>query len=282
MEQRNIVLRGIATVLNTFGSSLVAVYDLAASTLGSALPGEKEKLKGEIREYEKKMERLYSEVGREVSKEGDMTRLSAVGEAALNLIEGHRLEIEKIKSGLQAIEEAERKEKERVLQEKESAGRLKRAEPEETVKAAGESAPGGKIEKEALTVEAEPPIKTPSLEEPLELKTPAAAAELSGSGMEPEQEMGTEEDEPPREAPPEDTPAPKVLLTGEDSSGVESEKEALAESSESHHRKPTIYTMGILGNKLKGDLLALCIEKGIEADKSMTKAEIIELLLKHR
>ena len=36
----------------------------------------------------------------------------------------------------------------------------------------------------------------------------------------------------------------------------------------------------VLEKMLKGDLLELCIEKGIEADKKMTKPEIIELILK--
>ncbi|MBI4766562.1 MAG: hypothetical protein HY787_18510 [Deltaproteobacteria bacterium] len=97
MEQRNVVLQGIAAALNAVGSALVSVYDLTASTLGNVLPGEKEKPNGKIREYEQKIERLYAEVGKEVTKDRGITRLSAAGEAALSLIAEYRIEIEKIK-----------------------------------------------------------------------------------------------------------------------------------------------------------------------------------------
>jgi hypothetical protein len=275
MEQRNIVLRGIATALNTFGSTLVTVYDLTASALGKVLPDEKEKLRGKIREHEEKIERLYSEVGKEVSKEGDMARLSAAGEAALSLIAENRIEIERIKQGIHAIEEAERKEKERVLQEKESAERLKGAEPEETVKAAGESAPEEKIEKKAETEEIR---AEPSLEDTIVTFKASPGLVIEAEKEEPLTEVA----EPPKETLPLDTRDPGVPITDDASSDFEkgTEKEALTESAEAPQGKPAKYTRELLGNKLKGDLLTLCTEKGIVADKSMTKAEIIELLLK--
>lgn len=284
MEQRNIVLRGIATVLNGFGSGLVAVYDLAASTLGKALPGEKDKLKGKIREYEKKIEQLYSEVGREVSKEGDLTRLTAAGEAALGLIAEHRLEIEKIQEGLQALEEAERKEKEKALQEKEAAERLKRAKAEE---AAGVAAETGSVaaEKISIVVEPAPEEKIEAeaeeiMAEPSQAETEIPAKASSDLELEAEQETLTEEAELPTEAISLDTLVPEVHFTEEAPSSSETETKALIQPAEAPRVKPPKYTRELLGNKLKGDLLALCTEKGIAADRSMTKAEIIELLLK--
>ena len=302
MEQHNIVLRGVATVLNAFGSGLVTAYDLAASTLGKVLPGEKDKLKGQIREYEKKIEQLYFEVGKEVSKEGDLTHLTAAGETALSLIAEHRQEIEKIQENLQAIEEAERREKERalrekeralrekerVLWEKESAERMKKAEPVEMVRVAVETssvaekrapvavepAPEEKIEKAAETEEI---LAAPSLAETVVSSVSLVDLETKG-----EKETLAQEVEPPAEALAADTPEPEVSLEEATPSllEMETEKEALAEPPEAPQVKPAKYTRELLGNKLKGDLLALCTEKGITADRSMTKAEIIELLLK--
>jgi len=295
MEQHNIVLRGVATVLNAFGSGLVTAYDLAASTLGKVLPGEKDKLKGQIREYEKKIEQLYFEVGKEVSKEGDLTHLTAAGETALSLIAEHRQEIEKIQQNLQAIEEAERREKERalrekerVLWEKESAERMKKAEPVEMVRVAVETssvaekrapvavepAPEEKIEKAAETEEI---LAAPSLAETVVSSVSLVDLETKG-----EKETLAQEVEPPAEALAADTPEPEVSLEEATPSllEMETEKEALAEPPEAPQVKPAKYTRELLGNKLKGDLLALCTEKGITADRSMTKAEIIELLLK--
>jgi hypothetical protein len=274
MGQRNVVLQGIAAALNGVGSALVSIYDLAASSLGNVLPGEKEKLKGKIREYEQKIERLYSEVGKEISKEGETTRLSAAGEAALVLIAEHRIEIEKIKQGIQAAEEAERKGKERVPQEKESGPKAKGQETEEPVIISPISDPEGIIEKETEPGE--------TLAEP----APAETIASPGLEMEAEKETRTEEAEPPTETLPPETPDAEGPIMDNAASDVksevetETEKEALPESAETPQGKPAKYTRELLGNKLKGDLLALGTEKGIAADKNMTKAEIIELLLK--
>ena len=273
MEQRNLLLQGIAAALNAFGSALVSIYDLTASTLGNVLPGEKEKLKGKIREYEQKIERLYSEVGKEVSKEGDMARLSAAGEAGLNRIAEYRIEIEKIKQSIQAIEEAERQKKEEVLQKKESAPMMKSREAEEPVIVSQESAPEEKIEKEA-----EPEV----MAEPSQTDRGVAGEPSAGIEREAEKEAWTEEAQPPVEMFPLDTSGPEIPETGETSPGLETEaeKEALPETPETQKEPLPEYTPEMLGNKLKGDLLALCTEKGIEADKSMTKAEIIQLLMR--
>ncbi|MBI4766561.1 MAG: hypothetical protein HY787_18505 [Deltaproteobacteria bacterium] len=88
--------------------------------------------------------------------------------------------------------------------------------------------------------------------------------------------------EPPIKALPPDTLDSGIPFMDEASLDLETEpeKEAPTGSAEAPRGKPAKYTRELLGNKLKGDLLALCTEKGVTADKSMTKAEIIELLLK--
>ena len=274
MEQRNVVLQGIAAALNAVGSALVSVYDLSASTLGNVLPGEKDKINGKIKEYEQKIERLYSEVGKEVIKDREITRLSAAGEAALSLIAEYRLEIEKIKQSMQPIAGAEKQKKEGAPQVKEAPSREKMEEPETPVIVSQESESEEKTEKETKPEEI---IAEPS---------PAETIVPPGLEMEAEKETRTEEAEPPTEALPPETPeaeGPIMDNAGFDVKSdveTETEKEALTESAEAPQGKPAKYTRELLGNKLKGDLLALCTEKGIAADKNMTKAEIIELLLK--
>lgn len=228
MEQRGVLLRGIARVLNTAGSALVTVYDVTASTLGKALPGEKEKLKGKIREYEKKIDRLYYEVGKELSKQEDMTQVSAVGEAGLKLIAEYRVEIEKIKQRIKEIEEEEKAATKGAI---DSAGA--RAEP-----AADAGEPGAS-------------------------EAPEASEVSTGAVTEEVKEMVAETAETPEHELQKDTAESEAPVAGEASPGAETEEEAATE---------------VLEKMLKGDLLKLCIEKGIEADKRMTKAEIIELI----
>ena len=67
MKQRGLLLRGIAKVLNAGGSALVDFYDTAASMKAGVFQGEKRTLRARLREYEKKMERLYYEIGKEVA-----------------------------------------------------------------------------------------------------------------------------------------------------------------------------------------------------------------------
>jgi hypothetical protein len=311
MEQRNVFLQGIATALNALGSALVSVYDLTASTLGSVLSGEKEKPDGKIREYEQKIERLYSEVGKEVSKDREI--LSAAGEAALGLIAEYRLEIEKIKQGIQPIAKTESPEKERAPQGKEPAPMEKRPEPETPVIATPVAEPEGVIEKESqpeeITAEPYPEetivsggtlsgvevgtgeeVVTERSELPIEVfsgdyqasKAPVAFEEISNVEIETEQEIVAENAGKPIEVIPDDYRVSEAPVT-EDTSPVvetETEEEVLTETQEKQPEQVPAYSREILGNKLKGDLLALCTEKGIEADKSMTKAEIIELLMR--
>jgi len=60
---------------------------------------------------------------------------------------------------------------------------------------------------------------------------------------------------------------------------AESEAPVAGEASPGAVMQENTATEG-LEKMLKGDLLKLCLEKGIEADKKMTKPEIIELILK--
>jgi molybdenum-dependent DNA-binding transcriptional regulator ModE len=275
MEQPNIVLRGIAQGLNAVGSALVFVYDAAASTVSQVLPGEKEKLKGKIKEYEKKIERLYFDIGKEVSKEEDRVEVSAVGEAGLKLIAEYRNEIKKIKQGLQEIEEAEKIARQQALQKRESGQKLKRPEAKEPVMTSEKSAPGEEIAQEAEPgVPAEPPLA----------EGPVAGGPSPEAGMEEEKPVETQESEPPQEALLEEASAEEMPVAGSPSPEAETEEEKPAEAQESETlpeelRKGTPEGLEIM---LKVDLLALGTEKGIEVDRRMTKAEIIELILNHQ
>lgn len=108
MEQRSVLLRGIARVLNAGGSALLDIYDTATSIKTSLLPGEKGKLKAQLREYEKKIERLYYEIGKEVALREYTAQTSAAAEAKIKLVADCRVKIEGIKQSVREIEEREK------------------------------------------------------------------------------------------------------------------------------------------------------------------------------
>ena len=98
----------------------------------------------------------------------------------------------------------------------------------------------------------------------------APAAPVAGEGSpdavaEEEKEIVAEAAEPPepeRQKEPAESEAP---VAGEAMPGAVAEGKATTEELEA---------------MLKSDLLELCMKKGIEADKRMTKAEIIDLILR--
>ena len=108
METRTILLRGIARVLNAGGSALVDMYDAATSIKAGLVPGEQGKLKTLIREYEKKVERLYYEIGKEVALGENSAQVSAVAEAGIKLVAEYRVKIERMEQSLRAIAEKEK------------------------------------------------------------------------------------------------------------------------------------------------------------------------------
>jgi hypothetical protein len=65
MEQRGVLLRGIARVLNAGGCALVSIYDAATSIKTrkpSVLPEEKGSLQAQLAESEKRMERIKQRI----------------------------------------------------------------------------------------------------------------------------------------------------------------------------------------------------------------------------
>jgi hypothetical protein len=260
MEERGVLLRGIARVLNAGGSALATVFDVTASTLGKALPGEKEKLRGKIRAYERKVERLYYEIGKEVSRQGDTTQISAAGEAGVRLVADYRAEIEIIKQRIEEIEAAERIERQHLLEEREAARSMKRQAAEKPVKMASE--------------------KTASYSEPCLPEAPVAS-EVSTAETEQERAANAEVSEPPIDELPKETSAAEAPVASEVSTvtAPEEVEEIVPETAATPEQELHKYTTEELQNMLKADLLALCTEKGIEADRRMTKAEIIELIL---
>jgi hypothetical protein len=230
MEQRGLLLRGIARVLNAGGCALLSVYDAAASIRTGVLPGEKGNLKAQLREYEKKMDRLYYEIGKEVTLVESKPQMSAAGEAGIKLVASYRVEIEKIKQRLKQIEEEEKAAREAAIESARA-----RAKPAAD---AGEPAAAG---------------------------APAASEASTGAKTEEAKEVVAEAAETPEPELPKGTAATEVPGASETSPGAATEEKTSSEA---------------LEKMLKSDLLKLCIEKGIEADKKMTKPEIIELILK--
>ena len=235
MEQRGVLLRGIARVLNAGGSALLNAYDAVASIKTGVLPGEKGTLKARLREYEKKMERLYYTIGKEVALRDSMVQTSAVGEAWLKLVAEYRVEIEKIKQRIKEIEEKEKAAREATI---DRAGARAKPAADTGEPAASEAPEASEALIGPVTEEVTEEVKATVVEA---AETPAH--ELQKDAF---------ESEPP--------------VAGEASTGAETKGEASTEA---------------LETMLKADLLKLCMEKGIETDKRMTKAEIIALILGH-
>jgi len=227
---RGVLLSGIAEVLNAGGSALLKLYDAVTAITTTVLPGEKGNLRAQLKEYEKKIERLYSEIGKEVVLREDTAHLSAAGEAGIKRVAEYQAEIEKIKQSIEKIE-AEEKAAATKKATKERSAAMVRTAPETTSK------PIADAEESAVT---EVPEGSSVSTEAATEETKDVTAEATET---PAQEMAT------------DTAATADAETKE------------------------VATTEVLETMLKGDLLKLCREKGIEADKRMTKAEIIELIL---
>ncbi|MDH4100198.1 MAG: HEAT repeat domain-containing protein [Nitrospirota bacterium] len=132
MAERGGVLGGVAKVLNAGGGAVVAAYDISSEALGnvyssvkktatvlpdelkhvvgsglsSVLPGEKGKLEGKIKEYEKKIQALYLTIGKESSKFSDkgMALESEMVKRLLAEVRGYMDEIQALKDRITEIE----------------------------------------------------------------------------------------------------------------------------------------------------------------------------------
>jgi hypothetical protein len=278
MEQKGVLLRGIASVLNAGGSALLNIYDVATSIKTIVLPGEKGTLSAQLRDYEKKLELLYGEIGKEVVLREDNAGLSAAGEAGIKRAAECQAEIEKIKQRIQKItadEKAALAAKKEAAQEC-AAARPKRApeaatEETEDVAAGVTETPLGEMAAEATETVDEPTDKTPEKSvdtavEVAETVAPEMVADLPESA-EPEA-AGESTDMPVAEAEirelemQEEAVESEMSVAGETSAAVETEGAAVIE----------------LETLPKSDLMQMCSEKGIEVDKKMTKAEIIALI----
>jgi hypothetical protein len=224
MEERGVVLRGIARVLNAGGSALLDVYDAVTLLSTGTSSGEKGTLDARLKEYEKKVERLYCDIGREVALRVDMAETSAAVEAARSVVAEYQAEIEKIKGRLSEIAAAKKA-------QDAGAGKGARA------RQAADGQEPGAPEPQATREEA-PDAGTGDGKETDGEAAAAPAQEFQRDAVE------------------------SAATAGETS--PDSEKEETA--------------TGGLETLLKSDLLKICREKGIEADRKMTKAEIIGLI----
>ena len=83
MEQRGVLLRGIARVLNAGGCALLNIYDAATSiktSKTSVLPGAKEGLQAQLAESEKRMEKIKQRI-RAIEEEEKAAREAAIKSA---------------------------------------------------------------------------------------------------------------------------------------------------------------------------------------------------------
>ena len=105
MERRGVVLSAVARVLNAAGSRLVDVYDAMESLKTGGLPrGEKGTLKARLRECEKRLERVYVDIGRDVALSEPSGQVSASREAAIERAAEYRAERATLTKRLQDIE----------------------------------------------------------------------------------------------------------------------------------------------------------------------------------
>ena len=100
--------------------------------------------------------------------------------------------------------------------------------------------------------------------EPAASEAPVASEGSTDAVTEKAKEIVAEAAETPEHELQKDTAEPEAPVAGEASPGAVTEENTVPE---------------VLEKMLKGDLLKLCLEKGIEADKKKTKPEIIELIL---
>lgn len=273
MEKRGVWLSGIASVLNAGGSALLNIFDAVTAITTGVSPGEKGNLCARLREYEKKIERLYCEIGKEVVLREDTAHLSEAGEAGIKLVAGYQAEIEKIKQRIQNIEAEEKAaaaaRKEAVRERAPASVKTApepRSEPivgaeESAVTVAPEDSPAAAEETEDVTTEEAETSVTEVALSVAESAGPEAAEESTGNTPEESADILAEVAE---------TPAPEM-----DADTVTvAEPEADAGMQEAA-------TTEALETMIKGDLLKLCKERGIEADTRMTKAAIIELIAGH-
>ena len=244
MERQGVLLSTIASVLNAVGSTLVNVYDVAMSITNDVLPGEKGTLKAQLREYERKIEKLYYDIGKDVVMQEDTARTKAVVETGIKLVAEYRAEMERIKQCIRKIEEEE-KAKAKAANAKASGrtGVRKEPAPEATTEAAKEAE-----------------------------KPPAAEAPQSSSAA---MDVVMDEAKGAVTEAPKASETPVPVAAPDTAESAEPETPAAAVAVESKEIKPAEE----LETMLKSDLLQLCREKGIEADKRMTKDAIIRLIV---
>ena len=279
MEQRGVLLSGIAGVLNAGGAAILNVYDALTAITTTVLPGEKGNLSVQIREHEKKIERLYYEIGKEVVLREDTANLSAAGETGIKRVVEYQAEIEKIKQRIQKIEAEEKAAANKEVVKEPAAAKVKTA-PEPTsqpIADAEESAVTEVPEDSSVSMEAAAEETKDVSMEAAETPAPAMDGDTAEAAVPEAAEEST--DNTPEEAEDilaEATKAPAPEMVTDTVEYAEPEAGAVAAVAETKEAATT----EVLETMLKGDLLKLCKEKGIEADKRMTKAEIIELILR--
>jgi hypothetical protein len=284
MEQRSALLSGIARILNAGGSTLLSVYDTVTAMTNSVFPGDKGNLRIQLREYERKIERLYYEIGKEVVVSGDTAHLSEAGEAGIRSVAEYQAEIEKVKRRIQEIEEKERAAASaRREAEKERAGvkvktaRKRAPKPTTDVEESAETeVPEGSSvlteaataeEKDAAAAEVETPL--PEMDADLtDVSEPLSAERTTNNAPADAENILSEVN---------DIPAQELSADTVESTGPGTITSVLTAEPETKEMATTV----VLETMLKDDLLKLCKERGIEAEKRMTKAEIIELLGGH-
>jgi hypothetical protein len=286
MEQRGILLSGIARVLNAGGSALLNVYDAATSIKTLVAPGEKGSLRAQLGEYEKKLERLYCEIGKEVVLRADSASLSAAGEDGIKVAAGYQMEMEKIRLQMQKIEAEEKAAAAAAKREaapERAAARVKKtpAAPAAPTAAAEESAGTEPPADSPVAVE-ETPDTPAEMAEFAETEAAAESAEIIAAVDEtaaPEIVADTAEFAEPEAAtePADSTPGESADIPVEAIATPEREEDTAGPEATTAETEQDAAPVD-LELLLKSDLLQICSEKGIEADKKMTKAELIELI----
>jgi len=275
MEQRGVVLSAIARVLNAGGAALVNVYDAVASIKTGVGPGERGRLRARLRECEYKSARLYLEIGKEVALREPTAQMSAAGEAGIELAAKYRAEMEKIRRRLKDLEEEEKAAREAAITR---ARKKPEPAPSAGEPAAVEAPEAEEASTDAVAEETKEIVVAVAETQAPEIDADTPASEAVEAGQAP-MDVVTEEvedivakaDEAQTQEMAPDSAASAEPEAGNVAAGVVTE-EATGMPAEAGA------TTEALENMLKSDLLKLCLEKGIEPDKRMAKAEIIKLL----
>jgi len=165
MEQRGVLLRGIARVLNAGGCALLNIYDAATSIKikTSVLPGEKGNLRAQLAESEKRIEKIKQRI-KAIEEEEKAAREAAIksaGTKAEPVADAGEPAASKAPVASEVSTDAVTEEAKEIVAEAAETPEheLQKGPAESEAPVAGEASPDAVTEKKAATEELEKMLK---------------------------------------------------------------------------------------------------------------------------